>query len=669
MIENKQMRRYAAALLLLIGSFLLLWSPSMMAYQERVDNFNNLRLFNEYIAIIVNQGPEDMGRFAVETTGGDPGRPEDENQSLIYGRPRPWPSYTTIRIDGTNYAFGGETERRAGRTASFGELAQAPEVNPDGELITSFMYEDDIEVRQVLSLIRSITTGLPDTAQIKYEIINRGEETREIGLRIMLDTMLGINDGAPFRIGDREILTDFTMAEGLPEFWQAFDSLSNPRVIAQGTLKGPMFTPPHRIYFSNWGSLADGVWHFNFQPGREFLREGEFELDSAMALYWDPIPLEPGHSKSYITGYGLGGITLVPGLLSLGLTSPGEAEVGKPFPVIAYLENTAGVTAEDVELEIRLPNHLQLADTDTPRKRLGDLAAGETSQILWQVVALEEGAGQTMSFSVEARARNTDSNLVERRVMVQRPAQISIELPEMLTLAVRDDRLYPNPFFVEGTIKNIGGTTAYELKTWIDFVPGLSLAAMEKREKIIGSLHSGEEVQVFWLMHALGVDGTLPYVIMADAMNTEEITALSRAIIPPLENRLFFEPIREAKEGDILRVPIYITSTKELSYLYLDIEYDPDHLSILRVSRGPFFMEGGKRFIWERGDLSLPGVIRGLGGEPAPKLGPEIMAEIHFEVLEQGSTSVTIVSLHAETEEGERLDLGITNLEFEIMPK
>lgn len=668
MIEKKQTKRYRMVLLLSICFLLLIHPLTTMAFQERIDDFNNLRLYNEFIAIIVNQGPEDMGRFAVETTGGDPGRAEDENQSLIYGRPRPWPSYTTIRIDDKNYAFGGTTERRAGRTASFGELIQAPEITNDGELVTVFKYEEEIEVKQVLSLIRSTTTGLPDTAQIKYEITNKGQETRELGMRIMLDTMLGINDGAPFRIGDREILTDFTMAEDLPEFWQAFDSLSNPRVIAQGTLRGPMFTPPHRIYFSNWGSLADGVWHFNFQPGREFIREGEFELDSAMALYWDPIPLEPGLSLTYVTGYGLGGITLVPGLLSLGLTSPAEAEIDKPFPVVAYLENTAGMKAEDVEIEIRLPQHLQLASTESPVKKLGDLAAGETSQILWQVVALEGGAGQTIPFSVEARASNTDSNIVERRVTIQKPAQISIDLQDMMKLEVKEDRLYPNPFFIEGTIKNTGGTTAYELKTWIDFVPGLNLASLERREKILGRLHAGEEVQVYWLMHALGVDGTLPYAIMADAINTEEVTALNRVQIPQLANRLFFTPIEEAKKGDILRVPIHITSTKELAHIFLDIEYDADLLSILRVSRGPFFMEGGKRFIWERGDISLPGEIRGLGGEPAPKLGPEIMAEIHFEVLEQGLATVNIVRFNVETEEGESLDLGISNLEFEIMP-
>lgn len=669
MIEWRERIPYRLPLILLcIALFLCVNQAPTLGFQRRVDGDNNLRLYNEFIAIIVNQGPEDMGRFAVETTGGDPGREEDKNQPLIYGRPRPWPSYTTIRIDGENYAFGGPTDRRAGRAASFGELIEAPRITQDGELVTIFSFEESIEVRQVLSLIESSTTGLPDTAQIKYEIKNKGQSERELGLRIMLDTMLGVNDGAPFRIGAQEILTDYMLEEDLPIFWQAFDSLSNPRVIAQGTLKGPMFTPPDRIYFSNWGSLADGVWHFNFQPGREFLREGEFELDSAMALYWDPVLLEPGQSLTYVTGYGLGGITLVPGLLSLGLTSPAEAEIERAFPVIAYVENTAGMTAEDVEVEINLPNHLRLAPMESSVKRLGDLDAGETSQILWQVIASSRASGQTLSFSVEARARNTDSNLVQRRVTIQEPAEIAVLLPELVELGIEEDRLNPNPFFLEGTIKNVGGTTAYDLTTWIDFVPGLNLATMERREKTIGSLYSGEEVQVFWLMHALGVDGLLPYVIAASATNTEEVTELGKVRIPELDNRLYFSPLEEVEEGDILIVPLIISSTERLSQIYLDIEYDPEILSLLRISRGPFFMEGGKRFTWDRGEISHLGVILGLGGEPAPKLGPEILTELHFEVLDYGSTEINIIDVSAETEEGESLDLGIANLELEISP-
>src|SRR5690606_11955697 len=141
-----------------------------------------------------------------------------------------------------------------------------------------------------------------------------GAATARVGLRIMLDTLLGENDGAPFRVGDEAITGDRVFeGDAIPQFFQAFDSLSDPRVMSQGTLRGDDATVPDAVYFTNWGSLADGPWEFDFQLGREFLRAGEFELDSAVALYWYPEPLAPGEERVYTTYYGLGGITIVAG--------------------------------------------------------------------------------------------------------------------------------------------------------------------------------------------------------------------------------------------------------------------------------------------------------------------------------------------------------------------
>ena len=69
-------------------------------------------------------------------------------------------------------------------------------------------------------------------------------------------------------------------------------------------------------------------------------------------MYWVPEYLGPGESRSYITNYGLGGITIVPGLLSLGITSPAEVLLDTPdrsIPVIAYVENTSEITAKMLE--------------------------------------------------------------------------------------------------------------------------------------------------------------------------------------------------------------------------------------------------------------------------------------------------------------------------------
>ena len=77
---------------------------------------------NDSIAIHVTNTELEKGRFSIETTGGDPSRKNDDTQPLIYGRPKPWTSYTTFQINGQSYVFGGTTKKRAGKSAKFGEV-------------------------------------------------------------------------------------------------------------------------------------------------------------------------------------------------------------------------------------------------------------------------------------------------------------------------------------------------------------------------------------------------------------------------------------------------------------------------------------------------------------------------------------------------------------------
>ncbi len=227
---------------------------------------------NEFIRIRANAGPEEAGRFAVDTTGGDPSRASDDNQVLIYGSREPWTSYTTVMLDGRAFVFGGPTSRRAGRGAPVGEIVQAPKVEgegaPVGEIVQAPKVEGedivcvvrigDLEVTQTLSPARSPTTRVKDAARISYRVTNRGGKPHAVGLRVMLDTMLGQNDGAPLRAGESAI-TSATRLTGdqIPDYWQAFDSLSQPAVISQGTLRGKGLTSPDRVEMVDWGTLAD----------------------------------------------------------------------------------------------------------------------------------------------------------------------------------------------------------------------------------------------------------------------------------------------------------------------------------------------------------------------------------------------------------------------------
>ncbi|MCK8824247.1 cellulosome anchor protein [Fuchsiella alkaliacetigena] len=638
--------------------------------EEQVDEHGNLRIKNDYISIAVNQEEENTGRFAVDVTGGNPIMESDEGKPLIYGRPTPWASYTTIRIDGEDYVFGGETNQRAGRLGEYGEEVKAPYITDEGAIETVYRY-GDLLVIQNLSFVRSSTTGLPDTAQIKYELKNESEEVKEVGVRAMLDTMVGDNDGAPFRVGPEPVTTDtmYTQDE-LPEFWQAFDRLSDPMVIAQGTVKGSQVTAPDEIYFSNWGSLADGVWDFDFEPGREFIREGEFQLDSAMALYWNPEPLPPGESRTYITNYGLGGITIVPGILSLGVTSPAEVVLDKQtdsFPVLAYIQNTAEIDAEDVAAEIKLPSGLSLAEGEA-KKELGDLESGGTRQLVWDIVP-EEGVSQEVEYKVEVTAENTDDNEVSRRVDIIGPPELSFDLLAPAELEVEDRLLEPNPFKVTTTVKNTGASTAYSPSLEISLPPGLRLARGERDIKYLGYLSPGEEVDVSWYLEATGIKGQLPYAIELSSVNADSKSKLEFIDIPEVEAAVYLEShTDDLRVGDYLQVTLNMANLNDFYKLNTILEYDVEKLELLFASRGTLFTKGDKLLSWEEpqvdtdeGRIELAGAL-----EAEEDILNDKAATFYFRVNRAGPLSIGFSHLDLIDEEGVEIDSDVEDLEFTI---
>ena len=625
------------AYLILFFILILSMSNSVAAADlfTETDQNNNLRLGNDYIVIVVNKDENAQGRFAIETTGGAPFQDSDDNKPLVYGRPKPWTSYTTIWLNGDYYVFGGETGRRAGAAGKYGKVVQEPYVN-NGSIITSTNIKDTLLVEQFLTIVKSSTTGLYDSVQIKYRVENIDNKPHKIGLRIMLDTMLGENDGAPFRIGNDAVTTDTIYYEKqLPQFWQAFDSISNPSVTSQGTFTGPGVTPPDQVKLADWGSMADGVWDFDFNPGEIFLRKGEYEIDSAIALYWVPEYLEPGESRSYITNYGLGGITVVPGLLSLGITSPAEVLMDSPdksIPVIAYVENTSEIKAKNVRISIDLPSSLR---TENITHNLGDLEPGEIAQIVWNVYPGTDIPAST-SYTVKVEADNTDSNQVIREIKFIGPPDLISYLQVKEDIRVVKGRLTPNPFTIEAVLKNVGGSPLYDTAIELLLPPGLVLAAMEKGVKYPGDIQAGEEVPVRWRVEALNIEGQLPLAVNIKALHGfQEIQTYENLVLPELKPVLYFELQKTGglQAGDYINIDIRGENLEEIDLMDLYIKYKPDALEAVHVSRGTIFLKDGKYLPWTRPDFSREGLIR-INQLVPLEASSGTIGTIHFKVLD-----------------------------------
>ena len=651
-------RQVLIFIIILLSSFLFI-NAVISAQSDlftEVDENNNLRLGNKYIVIFTNQDNNAKGRFAIETTGGAPMKTSDKSKPLVYGRPKPWTSYTTLQINNTNYVFGGSTKRRAGQDANYGEVTEGPVIK-NNQIYTSTLIEN-IKVEQILSIVKSNTTGLNDTAQIKYRLTNNSEQIKEVGLRIMLDTMLGKNDGAPFRLADQAITTDsLFLKEELPIFWQAFDSISNPTVTSQGTFKGPGVTEPDEVYFADWGSLADGQWNFDFNPGEEFVRKGEYEIDSAVAMVWEPITIGPDEEVTYVTNYGLGGIEVVPGLLALGITSPSEFtydQNNQYFPVVAYIENTSDITAKNVIAEINLPNSFDGGDEI---KEIGNLQSRETTQVIWQVRKSAEEIPGNMTYSVKVSADNTDSNQVQRSIQFVGPPMIQAEINLNKTLTKEKGKITPNPFDLNVKLSNVGGSTLFDAKTELALPPGLNFADKEASRKYLGYIESGEELEINWSVKVLNVTGNMPYSIEISGLNNYRKSTRDNLDIPELKPFIYLDKVKY--EDSFQSYNIVGANLLSINNISMALSYNSSAYNINYIFPGDMFVQNDKIILWEDPAISKGRVTF---DEFLPDYANSgIVGTIQFSQKQEGELNLKIESIKAFDEQNNEVEINFEN--------
>ncbi len=634
----------------LAAALLAVWAAGAIAAAGQV-----VSISNEFIRIRVNAGPEEAGRLAVETTGGDPSRTSDNEQVLIYGAAEPWTSYTTVWVEGQAYVFGGPTQRRAGKGAPVGVVVDAPQVV--GDTIKCTTRFGDIEVRQELGFARSPTTRVKDAARIAYYVTNRGAGPRSVGLRIMLDTMLGANDGAPLRAGERAVTTATRfVGSGIPDYWQAFDSLGNPAVISQGVLRAAGVTPPDRMEMVDWGTLADHPWDFDFPEGADFTRAGEVEQDTAVALYWEPRPLAPGETRMYATLYGVGGVTLSPAQLSLGLTAPAEVDYDyddpRAFSVLAYIENSGGFESRGTRCRLEVGRGLAIED-GVGEVGLGLLRPGETRQVSWRVRPTGDAWGP-LTITASVTSENIEPNRVVREVVVNSPPRLAVTIEGPRALEVTPENRYsPNPFELRATVRNEGAQAAGNLVVEISLPDGLRPAGAEPLTQVRGRLGAGESASFAWRARATGMPtGELTTTVSATAAGARRAEARHVVRVPWLTPELRVYPPQQTvppeSDGRPTMVPISVrlAPAREFTGGRVSLRYDPAVLTPLYVSRGEAFVEAGRLLApWTEGRIE-EGVVRDVGGERAdapPLNAPEVtLFTVVFMVRAEGATGLEL---------------------------
>lgn len=650
---------FVTMLLLMIA----LSNPVFMAQKEEI-----ITLSNEFVEIVVNNSTDGQGRFAMNTVGGDPSTPTDDEKPLIYGYPIPWTSYTSVIVDGKSYIFGGESIKSAGRGGLIGELIRAPQRVRDegGEKLVATWRMDKILIEQILSLDKSLSTGEVDTMKVEYVVTNEDTLLHGVGLRMMFDTMLGSNDAAPFRVKEEALLTSkIYSGDSVPDFWQAFDSLRSPTIVAQGTLRGKEATPPDQVIFSDWGTLSSELWNKTVVQGMSFIRKGEYEPDTAMALLWDPSILAPGEERRYITYYGLGSLTIASGSISIGVTSPSEviADIAnpKPFLIVAYLENCADKRALQVNVELKLSKGFALWEDSTSSVFLGNVGPEETRQVAWYVYATGEELG-SLEYEVLVTSTNTESNSVKRKVNVVGPPVLTFYLEYPEYIEVKDERLYP--FWITGKLRNDGGSSAYGVKALLTTSQGLDFAYLEEPLKYLGEIQVGKEEEVAWRVQPSGVAGVSEFDLELSSLNSLKQITGGKIDIPELASkfRVGDGKAKVITSGELIILDIYALNIPELSSVSFDLSFDPNILDMVKVSKGTAFVEEGRVLQWKE-PLNTEGRIDRIELKRKDAIGIDssTLATVYFRAKGPGFTEVAIENISVNGKEDEGLGFTIIN--------
>ncbi len=412
------MKKRIKAFLLLIVFILGLVNPLIMEVAAAEESAIQ-SIKNSIVELLVNKKD---GRFVIKTVDGSPNR-EDENEPLLFIKDMPQTSFTTIRIDGEDYIYGNTY------VSPEGGFLENPVTN--GMSSNSIWKIGDIAVAQRLELTDNISSSDVGNVKISYTIKNEGSIAKEVGARILLDMMLGDNDGCIVSLdGKKDISYEEKVSKkNIPLYWRCTDAVDNPKVVAYGFVKGWGNVEPDSMTIAHWSALSGTKWDYIINPERNIgssLNDYK-SADSAAALYWEPKVLSPGETMLVETFYGLGNVNGSDGnafdlnvIAPAKLTVSGENYKDNPFHIMMELDNSlnnsmelAGITAELI-----LPEGLELVAGGESSLYFYKIPAKYKQTAQWEVNALKTDRLRVLQYMIKVSRGDEELKTVRKFIIV-----------------------------------------------------------------------------------------------------------------------------------------------------------------------------------------------------------------------------------------------------------
>lgn len=357
-------------------NYILFWAFFLILTGSRCYADEYLTKSNEFIEVSYNLNSH---RFWLRTTGGNPEIGSDNNKKLLYhSESVTETSYLTVNIDGTKYIYGYDfpAHLKVG-------------INNEDTISSYCIFGNKVEVKQKISIVKGLTTDNYDTLKIEYRAKNFDSKPHRVGLRLLFDTYLGDNDGAPFSVpGMGSVTTDTSLKGGqIPDYWYVFDSISKPTVSAMSTMRLSGYIEPDEVVFSNWDRLYHSRWESTIKQGRKFkvFLGGK---DSACAIYWNPVILVSGQEQKYAVTYGIYKATIkFSDAINVAVGCPERVRENMPFTVSCDIENRSiEYPLDDVDVMLILPPGVVLSDSrELQNKMISRINPGEIAQASWNL--------------------------------------------------------------------------------------------------------------------------------------------------------------------------------------------------------------------------------------------------------------------------------------------
>ncbi len=234
---------------------------------------------------------------------------------------------TVVRVDGKDILFGSEDGKWVSQKKALGTRSDG--TKRSGHL--SVWVYNQISITQAVEIVPANAPAkagekgrLLEACLISYLIENKDSQPHTVGLRVMVDTLIGKNDGHPFAVpGQKDLITTsaaFRGSKEIPLYVKALEGVDfdSPGVVAYFTLKlGGELEGPEGFVITTWPGEQCG-WDVPVRP---------IGGDAAVAIYWNPRVLNAGQVRDAGYAYGLGIVSMEKGTPSKEETTPPEKKI------------------------------------------------------------------------------------------------------------------------------------------------------------------------------------------------------------------------------------------------------------------------------------------------------------------------------------------------------